>query len=73
MDDKAGVLSKVTSVLSKHGISVARVIQEKQNKGSSVSLILITHCTHEKNTDEAVQEINKNGGFAKVVSVIRVV
>ncbi len=73
VDDKAGVLSKVTSVLSKHGISVARVIQEKQNKGSSVSLILITHCTHEKNTDEAVQEINKNGGFAKVVSVIRVV
>jgi len=73
VDDKAGVLSKVTSVLSKHGISVARVIQEKQNKGSSVSLILITHCTHEKNTDKAVQEINKNGGFAKVVSVIRVV
>ena len=33
VDDKAGVLSKVTSVLSKHGISVARVIQEKQNKG----------------------------------------
>lgn len=73
VDDKAGVLSKVTSVLSKHGISVARVIQEKQNEGSGVSLILITHCTHEKNTDKAVQEINKNGGFAKVVSVIRVV
>lgn len=73
VDDKAGVLSKVTSVLSKHGISVARVIQEKQNEGSGVSLILITHCTHEKNTDKAVQEINKHGGFAKVVSVIRVV
>lgn len=73
VDDKAGVLSKVTSVLSKHGISVARVIQEKQNEGSGVSLILITHCTHEKNTDKAVQEINKNGGLAKVVSVIRVV
>jgi homoserine dehydrogenase len=73
VDDKAGVLSKVTSVLSKHGISVARVIQEKQNEGSGVSLILITHCTHEKNTDKAVKEINKNGGFAKVVSVIRVV
>ncbi len=73
VDDKAGVLSKVTSVLSKHGISVARVIQEKQNEGSGVSLILITHCTHEKNTDKAVQEINKNGGFAKVISVIRVV
>ena len=71
VDDKAGVLSKVTSVLSKHGISVARVIQEKQNEGSGVSLILITHCTHEKNTDKAVKEINKNGGFAKVVSVIR--
>ncbi len=73
VDDKAGVLSKVTSVLSKHGISVARVIQEKQNEGSGVSLILITHCTHEKNTDKAIKEINKNGGFAKVVSVIRVV
>lgn len=73
VDDKAGVLSKITSVLSKHDISVARVIQEKPDDSTGVYLILITHRTHEKNINKAVEEINKNGGFAKVASVIKVV
>ncbi|MDE6000965.1 MAG: homoserine dehydrogenase, partial [Clostridia bacterium] len=71
--DKAGVLSKVSSVLSKHDISVAQVIQEDGKKNSSVPLILVTHETRENNVNKAVDEINANGGFAKVVSVIRVV
>ncbi|MDE7306889.1 MAG: ACT domain-containing protein, partial [Clostridia bacterium] len=71
--DKAGVLSKVSSVLSKHDISVAQVIQEDGKKNGSVPLILVTHETRENNVNKAVDEINANGGFAKVVSVIRVV
>lgn len=73
VDDKPGVLSKVTAVLSKHDISVEQVIQEKNKDGSGVSLILITHCTYEKNVNKAVEEIDRNGGFAKVASVMRVV
>lgn len=71
--DKAGVLSKVSSVLSKHDISVAQVIQEDGKKNGAVPLILVTHLTRENDVKKAVDEINSNGGFAKVASVIRVV
>ena len=71
--DKAGVLSKVTSVLSKHNISVAQVIQERNKVDGIVPLILITHETFEKNVKKAVEEINSIENIANVASVIRVV
>lgn len=71
-EDKAGVLSKVTSILSKHNISVAQVIQDNL-KRSSVPIVLITHLTHEKDVKKAVEEINSASGIAEVVSMIRVV
>lgn len=72
--DRTGVLSRVSSVLSKHDISVAQVIQDKVNKeDNTVQLIITTHVTHEKNINKAVKEINSTDGFAKVNSLIRVV
>lgn len=72
-EDRAGVLSKVTSILSKQDISVAEVVQENGKKtNGTVPLILITHITREKNVQKAVEEINTNN-FANVVSVFRVV
>ncbi len=71
--DKAGVLSKITSVFSKNGISVAQVIQEKVKEDGHVPLIVITHLTHENSVHKAVEEINAAAGNANVVSVIRVV
>lgn len=70
--DKPGVLSKVSSVLSKNDISVAQVMQETKKIDGKVPLMLVTHSTHEKNVNKAVAEINA-GGFAEVVSVIRAV
>ena len=71
-EDKPGVLSIVSSILGKHGISVAQVNQENEKKGGTVPLILITHETYEENVKKAVEEIN-GGKVAKVVSVVRVV
>ncbi len=71
--DKAGVLSKVSSVLSKHNISVAEVIQENKKVNGVVPLILVTHETFEKNVNKAVDEINSIENLAKVASIIRVV
>lgn len=70
--DKAGVLSKVTSVLSKHNISVAQVIQESGRADGTVPIILVTHETYENDVQKAVKEINSDGGFASVSAVIRV-
>lgn len=72
-EDKAGVLSKITSILSKNGISVAEVIQEKQSENDKVPVILITHNTHENSVKKAVHDINSTSGIANVVSVIRTV
>lgn len=71
--DRAGVLSKVSSVLSKHNISAAQVFQERNKVDGVVPLILITHETYEKNVKKAVEEINSIENLADVVSLIRVV
>lgn len=70
--DKAGVLSKITSLLGKHGISVAQVNQIEAEEGL-VSLIIVTHTTFENNVNKAVNDINAMSGVSKVASVIRVV
>ncbi len=71
--DKAGVLAKVSSIFSRHNISVAQMIQEEDVKNGVVPLVFITHITKEKSVLKAVDDINATSGIAKVVSLIRVV
>lgn len=72
--DKSGVLAKVSSIFSKCGISVAKMIQEGQSDGkATVPLIFITHVTKENNVKKAVSLINAAEESASVASVIRVV
>ncbi len=71
-EDRAGVLAKVTSVLSKNSISVAQIIQEEKNCEGEVPIIVVTHVTHEFNVTCAVADINATNNVAKVASVIRV-
>ncbi|MDE7330097.1 MAG: homoserine dehydrogenase [Clostridia bacterium] len=70
-EDKAGVLSKITSHLSKHSISIAQFVQESAHGGEKAPLVIITHLTKEHNVRKAVEDINATG-IAKVDSVIRV-
>ncbi|MDE6585643.1 MAG: homoserine dehydrogenase [Clostridia bacterium] len=72
VDDKAGVLSKVTAILSKCSISVAQFIQDGEREGDKASLVVITHVTKENSVKKAVAEINATG-IANVESVIRVI
>ncbi len=71
--DKAGVLSKVTSILGKYGISMAQVIQAKEGAEGAVPLVIITHETYENSINKAVADINSASEIAKVAAVIRVV
>ena len=72
VDDKAGVLSKITTILGKCSISVAQVVQAEQREGDKASLVVITHVTKEHSVNKAVAEINATG-IANVESVIRVI
>ncbi|MDE6505426.1 MAG: homoserine dehydrogenase [Clostridia bacterium] len=71
-EDKAGVLSRITSLLGKHSISVSQVIQDKGETGGKAPLIMITHLTKERYIEKAVADINATG-IAEVNSVLRVV
>lgn len=72
VQDKTGVLSKVTALLGKHSISVSQFIQESVRDDGRAPLILITHLNKEQNVMRAVSDINSTG-FAKVEAVIRTI
>lgn len=71
--DKAGVLAKVSSIFSRHNISVAQMIQADDGIDGVVPLVFITHLTKEKSILKAVDDINATSAIANVVSLIRVV
>ncbi|MBI4055937.1 MAG: homoserine dehydrogenase [Elusimicrobia bacterium] len=57
--DRPGVLSQITGILGRRGISIARIDQRPQKKSRSASIILLTHPTQEKRMDQVVREIKK--------------
>ncbi len=71
-EEKPGVLSKITSVLGKNGISVDRIVQEGPDARGKIPVIVMTHTTHENNIVKAVNDINSAGDYASVSTYIRV-
>ena len=67
------MLAKVSSIFSRHNISVAQMIQEEDGEDGRVPLVFVTHQTKEKSILKAVEDINATNDIADVVSVIRVV
>lgn len=72
VDDKAGVLAKVTAILGKRSISISQFFQGSERDGGKVQLIVITHMTKEESVKKAVAEINE-AGIASVDSLLRVI
>ncbi|MBR2646394.1 MAG: homoserine dehydrogenase [Clostridia bacterium] len=72
VDDKAGVLAKVSGIFGKCGISIVKLTQKEKAAGEErVPLIIITHKTSENKMKNAVAKINASG-LGCVESVIRV-
>ena len=72
VDDKAGVLAKITGICGKYGISIVEISQKsKEGDSSRVPLIIITHQTTENSVKNAVAKINALG-LGEVEAVIRV-
>ncbi len=68
--DRAGALSKLTTLLAKNNISIVDLVQ-RPSAADSATVVLVTHTTHEVSVKNAVARIN-TAGIAKVGSVIRV-
>ncbi len=73
VDDKAGVLAKITGFFGKEGISIVEVAQKGKECDSDerVPLIIITHVSNENAVKKAIAKINASD-LGEVQSVVRV-
>lgn len=71
--DQAGVLSKVTNILGKAGVSIEKVFQKGDNLEGLVPVVFLTHITSEKAVQKAIAHIRGLTSVKSVDSVIRVV
>ncbi len=71
-EDKPGVLADVTRILAAHNISIEALIQKEPLKGeSSVSIIMLTQLTLEKEMNAAIAEIEALATVSGKVARIR--
>ena len=70
--DKPGVLSNITQVFSKNGVSIKRLVQDPNKNKSSSSIIIITHPSKDKSLNKIIQTINKRSYVKKKSKLIRI-
>ena len=69
--DKPGVLSEITNRLAKYKISVKRIIQTPDKKNKTATIVIITHKTSEKNSNNCLSIFKKNKNIIKTPTLIR--
>jgi homoserine dehydrogenase len=57
--DRPGVLSQVSGILGKYGISIAAVIQKGRGVAGTVPIVMITHEAREADARQALKEIDQ--------------
>ena len=57
--DKPGVLSKITGILGRHGISIASMTQKAYKKSSTVPVVMLTDYAREKMLRLSLDQITK--------------
>jgi homoserine dehydrogenase len=70
VEDIPGVLSTISGIFAKYGISIKSAIQK--GLGDDAELVMVSHSVLEENKDKALSEIEKASGVEEVCSVIRV-
>jgi homoserine dehydrogenase len=58
--DEAGVLAGVTSILARHAISIAQLVQSEP-AGGKVDVVMLTHAAREKSVQAARAELDRAG------------
>ncbi|MBQ0099217.1 MAG: homoserine dehydrogenase [Firmicutes bacterium] len=71
VEDKAGVLSKITSAFAKNNVSLKELKQVKETLGS-VPLVIITHDCYESAVKKSLEKISEMEEVISVDSLIKV-
>ena len=72
--DSAGVLSRITGILGRNGVSISSVHQDNNEKFSGqkgIPIILVTHLSKESNVQASVKLINRLPSVVSKVVLIR--
>lgn len=73
VQDKAGVLAAVATILSEHGINIEALIQkEPKTEDTNAQIIILSHKVLEKNMNQAIKEIESLDSTIGAVTRIRV-
>ena len=70
--DTPGVLGDIAGILGENDISIASVIQKKENPEKSVPIVMLTHQAMEKKVQKALKSIDKLNLIKKPTVTIRV-
>ena len=70
--DEPGVLAEIAAELKNQSVSIESVLQRGRAPGESVSLIITTHETDEKNFKSAMERIRSLKALAEPPCVIRI-
>jgi homoserine dehydrogenase len=70
--DRPGVLSKISGILGKNGISISAVIQKERQVNGAVPVVMMTHEAREKGVHRSLREIERLGVILGRTVFIRV-
>ena len=72
VEDRPGVLSKISGVLGKYDISISAVLQKGRKKDEAVPVVIMTHMAQEKNVRKALEEIDVMPFVSEKTTLIRI-
>ena len=69
--DEPSVLSTISGILGKHGISISSVLQKERKQGQPIPLVILTHRSIERGLQSALQEINALSIVSEPTTLLR--
>lgn len=70
--DRPGVLGNIASILGRHGISIATVIQKGRSAAGTVPVVIRTHEARERDLQAALGRIRRLGGVQGAPMCLRI-
>ncbi len=72
VDDKAGVLAKITQVFAEHEVSLESVLQQPNDSNPKAEIIIITHDANKAKMNKVIEHFNRLDVIQQIKSIYRV-
>lgn len=72
VDDKAGVLARITQIFTEYEVSLASVVQQPNELNPNAEIVIVTHKASKESIDKVLRRFNELEVVRRVVSVYRV-